>query len=155
MANKLLQTITMTTDNRETTFSAQLTDFNGRRKDPMPVLEIKAGKGKFRTIYRDELAYMIDNVKDFAKALKAMDAAMTKPEPAPKAAPKAAPTTSASPFANWSPEQIAMLSPEQIAAMVGVPDPATQPATQPAEPAKPSTKSTKSMSSFVQSRSGK
>jgi len=81
----------------KTTFTAQLTTFGGR-SDATPVLQLQAGaRGRFRSIYRDELHAILGDAKTFQKMLDAMDAA-TAQQAAPKVeAPKVEAPTVANP----------------------------------------------------------
>lgn len=74
MDNQVLQTV----KHGKTTFTAQLTTFGGR-SDATPVLQLQSGdRGKYRSIYRDELEAIIANVQQFADMLDAMDTAMAQ-----------------------------------------------------------------------------
>ncbi len=133
----------------KTTFTAQLTTFGGR-SDATPVLQLQAGaRGRFRSIYRDELHAILGDAKTFQKMLDAMDAA-TAQQAAPKVeAPKVEAPTVANPA--MPAEMLAMFA-QFISSQGGAPSNEASAAAQPAKQAKTPAKSASTMGDRVKAQ---
>jgi len=141
----------------KTTFTAQLTTFGGR-SDATPVLQLQAGaRGRFRSIYRDELHAILGDAKTFQKMLDAMDAA-TAQQAAPKVeAPKVeAPTveapTVAMPAMPAMPAEMLAMFAQFISSQGGAPSNEASAAAQPAKQAKTPAKSASTMGDRVKAQ---
>jgi len=120
----------------KTTFTAQLTTFGGR-SDATPVLQLQAGpRGRFRSIYRDELEAILGDAKTFQKMLDAMDAAMAQ-----QSAPTVEAPTVANPAMPAMPAEMLAMFAQFMASQGGAPSNEASADTKPAKQAKTPAKS--------------